>query len=239
MKKYAVSFLFCLLFTSSFAQKLTFEPVLSLRKITSESNLISVGDTVFAFEDNNLTPANELSIGFKINYELSRSFSFSGGIEYFRGRASYAIFNNDTCELCPVRKAGGTFSYSFALPQQLNVQLYKNRNWRLFGTFGLTPVVNFRDKAAVVKAGRHFSPGVAEVINNLHTTIQAVYFDYHLGIKVKYRRFNGYFNYQDNLYGNSSDPLRVYGSTFAFNRRTKTLVFSLSYDLFRISAEGG
>lgn len=239
MKKYAVTGLFCLLFISSFAQKLTFEPVLSLRLITSESNLISVGDTVFAFEDNNLTPAKELSIGFKMNYELSRYFSFSGGIEYFRGRASYAIFNDDACELCPVRKAGGTFSYSFALPQQLNLQLYKNRNWRLFGTFGLTPIVNFQDKPPVVTAGRHFSPGVAEVINNLHTTIQPVYLDHHVGIKIKYRRFNGYFTYQDNLYGNSSDPLRVYGSTFAFKRRTKTLVFSLSYDLFRSSEAGG
>lgn len=232
MIRYIILGFFIFLSITCCAQQFTLELILNSRKVEAESSLINVEDTLFAFEDN--TTNKVISPGVKLNYIHSQRISLSTGIEFFVDGATYIVINDDTCLFCPVQKGWGAFSYTFVLPQQINYRIYKNRNWSLYGIIGITPIVNFESKEPTVKTdNRYLSTGVADVMNALGTTIKPVYLDYNLGFKVKYRRANFYFHYQDNISSSIAKPLSVYGNAYPFTRRNSSYVFSLSYDLFR------
>ncbi len=220
MKNYILTS--CLFFLSfvCFAQKLVIEPVISLRKTQARSNFLSVADTLFAYENNNLAAIEDISVGIKVHYSITQRIVLSSGLEYFTNGVSFAVYNDEECGLCPAKKGWGTFSKTFALPQQVNYRLYKMRNLQLYGVFGLTPVVNIIDREPMAKPqpGIDFTTGVAEVMNSLPSTIKPFYLDYNLGLKLKYWRINGYLQYQGNLSANTARALEVYGSSFPFRR---------------------
>lgn len=232
MKTYIILGLGFFLSIACYAQKLTLEPVINLRQTNSQSNLISVADTVFAFQDNKAYKG--VTFGLKLNYSVSQRIFLSTGIEYERAGTSFGVINDDTCQFCPEYKGGGAYSYRFMLPQQVQYRLFKSGGWSLYGIAGLVPVLSFEKKQPKVVGGnRHFSAGVAEVLNALPTTIKPVYLDYTVGVKAKYRRLNLYYQYQGNLSRSTSNALEVYGQSYNFTQHTKSSVFSVGYDLFR------
>lgn len=224
---------FCLLLPLlGYSQKLSLEPLVSLRLIKANSTMISVGDTLFAFEEN--THSTEVSFGLKVTYALSQRFQLSSGVEYFLDGATFTVINNDQCQFCPVRKSWGAFTNTFVFPQQGNLQVYRNKNWRLYAVAGLAPIVNFERSQPTVKSdNRNLTAGVAEVMNSLSSTRKPVYFDYTVGAKLSYGSMNLYVHYQDNVSNSVSGPLSVYGHVFPFTRNTRSWMASLSYSLFK------
>lgn len=223
----------CFISATTFAQKLVLEPVISIRSTNSESNFISISDTLFAFENNNHSANRAISLGLKLNYASAQKLSFSTGIEYYTSGVSFNIFNDDDCQFCPIQKGGGAYSYTFILPQQVNYMLYKSGNWSLFGIAGVTPIVNLnKDQPTVFSDNRGLSVGVAEVMNALPSTTKPLYIDYNLGFKAKYQRLNFYLHYQENISNSTSKALEIYGRSYPFRRTTRSIVLSLGYDLF-------
>lgn len=235
MKNLFIILLFILSSVDLHAQGFKLEPVISFRLLKSENNLMNI-DSITAF---NSQPDDEvLSFGLKSNFSLGGRLKFSSGIEYFSYGTSYVVYNDERCELCPVWKMGGVYAGVFVLPQQMEFEVYRYRKWYLYGTGGLTPVINIKkEHQKVYTDNRYLSTGVADVINALPNTIKPLYFDYSLGAKVKYRRINLYFQYQRNLSNNIVKPLKVWEKNYHFSRRNSSYVFSLSYDLFRSVTE--